>query len=81
MKTFTIGHSNLTIETFIELLNQHQVTALADVRSSPYSRRFPQFNQSALKAALKTTNIAYVPLGDNLGARPRDGELKSKKRD
>ncbi|MTJ07003.1 DUF488 family protein [Anabaena sp. UHCC 0204] len=72
MKTFTIGHSNHPIETFIELLHQHQVTALADVRSSPYSRRFPQFNQSALKAALKTANIAYVPLGDNLGARPRD---------
>ncbi|MBS9386165.1 MAG: DUF488 domain-containing protein [Dolichospermum sp. BR01] len=72
MKTFTIGHSNHTIETFIELLHQHQVTALADVRSSPYSRRFPQFNQSALKAALKTANIAYVPLGENLGARPRD---------
>ena len=72
MKTFTIGHSNHAIETFIELLHQHQVTALADVRSSPYSRRFPQFNQSALKAALKTANIAYVPLGDNLGARPRD---------
>ncbi|MTJ50411.1 DUF488 family protein [Dolichospermum sp. UHCC 0259] len=72
MKTFTIGHSNHTIETFIELLQQHQVTALADVRSSPYSRRFPQFNQSVLKAALKTANIAYVPLGDNLGARPRD---------
>ncbi|MFM6311388.1 MAG: DUF488 family protein, partial [Dolichospermum sp.] len=49
MKIFTIGHSNHTIETFIELLHQHQVTALADVRSSPYSRRFPQFNQSALK--------------------------------
>lgn len=72
MKIFTIGHSNHTIETFIELLHQHQVTALVDVRSSPYSRRFPQFNQSALKTALKTVNIAYVPLGDNLGARPRD---------
>ena len=33
MKTFTIGHSNHAIETFIELLHQHQVTALADVRS------------------------------------------------
>lgn len=72
MKIFTIGHSNHTIETFIELLHQHQVTALADVRSSPYSRRFPQFNQSALKTALKTANIAYVTLGDKLGARPRD---------
>lgn len=72
MKTFTIGHSNHTIESFIELLQKHDVTALADVRSSPYSRRFPQFNQSNLKAALKTVNIAYVPLGDNLGARPSD---------
>ncbi len=62
--TFTIGHSNHAIETFIELLLQHQVTALADVRSSPYSRRFPQFNQTALKAELKNVNIAYVPLGD-----------------
>ncbi|MDB9535752.1 DUF488 domain-containing protein [Dolichospermum planctonicum CS-1226] len=72
MKIFTIGHSNHTIETFIELLHRNQVTALADVRSSPYSRRFPQFNQSALKTALKTVNIAYVPLGDDLGARPRN---------
>ncbi|WP_413174157.1 DUF488 family protein [Anabaena azotica] len=72
MKTFTIGHSNHTIESFIELLQKYEVTALADVRSHPYSSRFPQFNQSALKAALKTVNIAYVPLGDNLGARPLD---------
>lgn len=72
MKTFTIGHSNHTIESFIELLQKHEVTALADVRSHPYSSRFPQFNQSALKAALKTVNIAYVPLGNNLGARPLD---------
>ncbi len=42
------------------------------MRSHPYSRRFPQFNQSALKAALKSVNIAYVPLDDNLGARPFD---------
>ncbi|MBD2137003.1 DUF488 domain-containing protein [Anabaena sp. FACHB-1237] len=72
MKIFTIGHSNHTIETFIELLQKHQVTALADVRSSPYSRRFPQFNQAALQAVLKNVNIAYVPLGNNLGARPQD---------
>lgn len=72
MKIFTIGHSNHTIETFIELLQKHQVTALADVRSSPYSRRFPQFNQAALQAALKDVKIGYVPLGNNLGARPQD---------
>lgn len=72
MKIFTIGHSNHSIETFIELLKQHAVTAVADVRSSPYSRRFPHFNQAYFKKALKTADIAYVPLGDNLGARPQD---------
>jgi hypothetical protein len=42
------------------------------VRYHPYSRRFTQFNQSALKAELKILNIAYVPLPDNLGAHPLD---------
>ncbi|WP_427159669.1 DUF488 family protein [Aliinostoc sp. HNIBRCY26] len=72
MTVFTIGHSNHSIETFINLLQQYGVTAIADVRSSPYSRRFPQFNQVPLKEALRTANIAYVYLGDNLGARPKD---------
>lgn len=42
------------------------------MRYHPYSRRFTQFNQSALKAELKILNIAYVPLPDNLGAHPLD---------
>ncbi len=72
MKIFTVGHSNHSIETFIGLLQQHGVTAVADVRSSPYSGRFPHFNQTALKKALQTADITYVSLGDNLGARPHD---------
>ncbi len=35
---FTIGHSNHSIEQFVALLQQHGITALADVRSAPYSR-------------------------------------------
>ncbi|MEB3279261.1 MAG: DUF488 domain-containing protein [Lyngbya sp.] len=72
MELFTIGHSNHNIETFIELLQQHQITAVADVRSHPYSRRFPQFNQSELQTALKQVNIRYVFLGRELGARAED---------
>jgi uncharacterized protein (DUF488 family) len=72
MTVFTIGHSNHEIATFIDILKQHGVTAIADVRSSPYSRRFPQFQQKNLQAALKIANIAYVFLGDRLGARPQD---------
>lgn len=71
---FTIGHSNHGIETFISLLCQHKITALADVRSCPYSRYLTHFNQAALKSALNKAKIYYVFLGEELGARPDDTE-------
>src|SRR5262249_15802767 len=64
------GHSNLEIEAFVALLQGAGVTALADVRSSPYSRRLPHFNREALEAVLRTHGIAYVFLGAELGGRP-----------
>lgn len=73
-KIFTIGHSNQSMDDFIGLLHQHGITALADVRSHPYSRYLPHFNQSALKASLNRAKIYYVFLGDHLGARPNDPE-------
>ena len=72
MKLFTIGHSNHSIDAFIGLLQQHGITAVADVRSHPYSRFLPHFNQSALKAALLNAGIQYVFLGKELGARSVD---------
>ena len=72
MKLFTIGHSNLSIEAFISLLQQQGITAVADVRSHPYSRYLPHFNKSELKASLLSTGIQYVFLGKELGARPED---------
>lgn len=69
---FTIGHSNHTQERFIELLTQHGITALCDVRSHPYSRIHPQFKRHALKQALQENNITYVFLGKELGARSED---------
>lgn len=70
MKLFTVGHSNYSIEVFIALLQKHGVTALADVRSHPYSRYLPHFNQAPLKTALLNAKIRYVFLGRELGARP-----------
>lgn len=52
------------------LLQKHGVTALADVRSHPYSRYLPHFNQAPLKTALLNAKIRYVFLGRELGARP-----------
>jgi len=69
---YTIGHSNHSIDKFIGLLRRYGVTAIADVRSTPYSRYHPQFNTKPLAASLKKAGIAYVFLGEELGARPKD---------
>ena len=68
----TIGHSNHSLETFVALLQQHGVSALADVRSAPYSRFNPQFNRKALEGSLKGIGIKYAFLGRALGGRPDD---------
>ena len=66
---FTIGHSNHTIEHFVNLLTTHGISAIADVRSSPYSEYSPQFNKELLQQKLQNANIEYVFLGTELGAR------------
>lgn len=67
---YTVGHSTHTIEKFLDLLERNGVTAIADVRSSPFSRHNPQFNKDTLSAELKKRGIAYVFVGKELGARP-----------
>lgn len=74
---YTIGHSNHSLERFIELLQLHHINAVGDVRSQPYSRRYPHFNQSNLRSALAGAGIAYVFLGKELGARPDDSSVFS----
>lgn len=69
---YTIGHSNGTAEHLLELLDQHGITAVADVRSQPYSRFNPQFNREALASVLKNSGRDYVFLGQELGARSED---------
>lgn len=69
---FTVGHSNLSLEEFIRLLKKHQVNAIADVRSHPYSSYLSHFNRDLLKFELLKAKFKYVFLGDELGARPKD---------
>lgn len=72
LEVFTIGHSTQPLEQFVSLLKRHGITAIADVRSAPYSRHNPQFNRESLRDALKQESISYVFLGKELGARSED---------
>lgn len=69
---YTVGHSTHSSEKFIELLEAHSITAVCDVRSSPYSKHNPQFNRETVRGELKKHGIAYVYLGKELG--PRSGD-------
>ena len=55
----TVGHSNHTLEAFLELLGQHRVALVADIRSIPHSKRHPHFSRDALEAALRVRGIGY----------------------
>ena len=68
----TIGHSTHPLEAFVALLRRHGVTALADVRSTPYSRFNPHFNRKSLDRDMNARGIAYLFLGRALGGRPED---------
>jgi uncharacterized protein (DUF488 family) len=73
-RLFTIGHSNHPIADFTGLLLKNGITAVADVRSTPHSSYNPQFNREALAGSLKEAGIAYVFLGEELGARRLEPE-------
>ena len=69
---YTIGHSIHSTDKFISLLKMHSISAVADVRSAPYSKRCPNFNKTNLQSDLKRNDISYVFLGKELGPRSND---------
>jgi len=69
----TIGHSNHPLERFIDLLKAGGVMLLVDVRSMPYSRRFPQFGKERLAKSLAEAGITYAHEGASLGGKPESG--------
>jgi uncharacterized protein (DUF488 family) len=54
----------------LSLLRAAGITAVADVRTTPFSRHFPHFNEAELRSELKLDGVSYVFLGKELGGRP-----------
>lgn len=65
---WTIGHSTRSLEKFVAMLHSSEIKLIADIRSYPGSRKFPQFNKEALEGSLQHNNIEYIHL-KNLGGR------------
>lgn len=75
---FTIGHSTHNIQHFIALLRKYDINCLVDVRSSPYSRIAPQFNQDILISMLRNHEIQYLHFEKEFGARHTKHSLLDK---
>lgn len=72
---WSLGHSNITIDEFIDLVRSHDIEVIADVRSTPFSRYTPHFNQEILKQSLERAGIKYQFMGETLGGRPPEPEM------
>ena len=72
---WSLGHSNVTIDEFIDLVRSHDIEVIADVRSIPFSRFTPHFNQEMLKQFLERAGIQYQFMGETLGGRPPEPEM------
>lgn len=75
MDLWTIGHSNHPWDRFVDLLRDHRIEVVADVRSQPYSSFSDHFSQVPLHRSLVDAGFRYVFLGRQLGGRPPEAEL------
>ena len=75
MIVYTLGHSTLAPESFLDLVRAHGILGIADVRRFPASRRHPHFAREALGDALAAAGVAYAWL-PGLGGR-RHGQRDS----
>src|SRR5579872_3661324 len=69
---FSIGHGNRKIGDFLNTIKSFGIRYVIDVRSQPYSKFNPHFNQTDLKYSLERNGLGYVFMGDSLGGRPQD---------
>jgi uncharacterized protein (DUF488 family) len=69
---YSIGHGNKRIEDFIDELKSFDIEYLLDIRSKPFSKWSPHFNQAVLDLELRKHGIAYVFVGETLGGLPED---------
>jgi uncharacterized protein (DUF488 family) len=76
-KLYTIGYSGFTIDDFVDTLNFNGINAVIDVRSSPYSSYFQEYNKEPLERTLKFNRIAYRNYAEEFGARQLNRKFHS----
>lgn len=71
---YTIGYSGFKIDDFIKTLKGNNISLVIDVRSTPYSRYYTDYNKENLSIMLEKSHIYYRNYVSEFGAR--QGERK-----
>lgn len=69
---YSIGYSGFDIKDFIGILKSKQISIVIDVRSQPYSQRYPEYNKENLSNTLMCSGIYYRNYAKEFGARQDD---------
>jgi uncharacterized protein (DUF488 family) len=77
MEVWTIGHSTRSIDDFVSLLKANGIRLVADVRSLPGSKRYPQFNKEKLVDSLGKVGIRYEHFPELGGRRKPRGDSRN----
>lgn len=71
---YTIGYSGFNIDDFIKTLKEKNISLVIDVRSTPYSQYYAEYNKENLSTILEKSHIYYRNYFSEFGAR--QGERK-----
>lgn len=74
---WTIGHSTRTLEDLVQMLHSFKIELVADIRSYPGSRRYPQFNKESLAISLPENNLQYIHIKELGGRRKVNPDSKN----
>lgn len=66
---YTIGYTAFSINEFIETIKNFGISCVIDVRSSPFSNYYTDYNKDTLERTLKEHNILYRNYANEFGAR------------
>jgi uncharacterized protein (DUF488 family) len=66
---YTIGYASFLIDEFLDVLKQYNIDCLIDVRSSPYSGYYKDFDKEYLENKLKFIGKYYRNYAREFGAR------------
>lgn len=66
---YTIGYTAFPINEFLDVIKHYGIHCVIDVRSSPFSNYYSDYNKDALENTLKQHNVLYRNYANEFGAR------------